>query len=696
MKQKKVKLSVNDVKTLFEINLNNIMSMALDSDNVSIFKAKLKTMLASDYVVDKKAAAQLEILIDNDGKIIHELSTGNEMTVKTISCLWDLLTNNTPINNEPDLYIDLYHLFINIYGLNVKKPSKDDVLRWMNRWPSGIDDEVKNMRIRNKDYIIDILIKKIDNRKVSKSRYVFREGMTYLQKKEQVNLWWNDYIFHLVMAVRTTAELNEMLRYSLSDDAIRLYKKAEEKKIPLFITPYYLSLLNTSSVGYNDEAIRSYVLYSKELVDTYGNIRAWEKEDVVQPGKPNAAGWLLPYGHNIHRRYPDVAILIPDSIGRACGGLCASCQRMYDFQSERLNFRFDELKPKESWNLKLRKLMEYFENDTKLCDILITGGDALMSQNKTLRSILDEVYHMALRKREANMGRPKGEKYAEIHRVRLGTRLPVYLPMRINDELLDILREFKEKASRIGIEQFFIQTHFQTPLEVTTEAYEGIKRLLSTGWIITNQLVYNVAASRRGHTAKLRKVLNEAGVLCYYTFAVKGFMENYAVFTPNCRLIQEQKEEKVFGEISHDDQKDFINRIKNASNIATTIKSFCNEKEIPFVATDRSVLNLPGIGKSMTFRLIGITPDGKRILEFDHDHTRNHSPIINKMGKIYICENKSLYSYLCQLQNLGEDISDYQSIWNYTEGVTEYRFPLYDYAMITDNVTDKYSNLSLE
>ena len=65
--------------------------------------------------------------------------------------------------------------------------------------------------------------------------------------------------------------------------------------------------------------------------------------------------------------------------------------------------------------------------------------------------------------------------------------------MRINDELVDILREFKEKASTVGIRQFIIQTHFQTPLEVTPEAEEGIRKLLSAGWLITNQLVYNVA-----------------------------------------------------------------------------------------------------------------------------------------------------------------------------------------------------------
>ena len=149
--------------------------------------------------------------------------------------------------------------------------------------------------------------------------------------------------------------------------------------------------------------------------------------------------------------------------------------------------------------------MAYFEEDTQLRDILITGGDALMSQNKTLGNILDAVYRMAVRKRKANQERPEGEKYAELQRVRLGSRLPAYLPMRINDGLV------------------------------------------AAGWLIDNQLVYNVAASRRGHTTRLRQVLNQLGVVCYYTFSVKGFEENNAVFTPNSRSVQEQREEKRFG-----------------------------------------------------------------------------------------------------------------------------------------------------
>jgi len=215
--------------------------------------------------------------------------------------------------------------------------------------------------------------------------------------------------------------------------------------------------------------------------------------------------------------------MIPDTAGRACGGLCVSCQRMYDFQSGHLNFNLDKLKPKETWPQKLQKLMNYFEEDTQLRDILITGGDALMSSDKSLRIILDAVYQMALRKKENNMHLADGRKFAELQRVRLGTRLPVFLPQRITPDLIEILADFKQKAAQAGIKQFVIQTHFETAMEVTPEVKKAVEMLLSAGWIITNQQVFTAASSRRGHTAKLRKVLNDIGVLTYYTFTVVLF-----------------------------------------------------------------------------------------------------------------------------------------------------------------------------
>ena len=714
MKQKKILvLTFSQLKQIYTQEMPELVEMAAVSPTVEDFKAGLLKHLDSCGMVNEvaeEAREQIRLLLQYDGQDVHELSTGQDISVQTIRLLYQFLTEKLEnIEMPTDLFVELFQLFKRLQGENVPSPSPQRIKSRNDRWDTGLDEEVREMRDENKERMLHLLIQKIENRKSKPSvRFHFEEGMSYEEKYQLVSKWWGDFRFHLSMAVKSPAELNRFLGNSLSSETMYLLNRARKKGMPFFATPYYLSLLNVTGYGYNDEAIRSYILYSPRLVETYGNIRAWEKEDIVEAGKPNAAGWLLPDGHNIHRRYPEVAILIPDTMGRACGGLCASCQRMYDFQSERLNFEFETLRPKESWDSKLRRLMTYFEQDTQLRDILITGGDALMSQNKTLRNILEAVYRMAVRKQRANLERPEGEKYAELQRVRLGSRLLAYLPMRINDELVDILREFKEKASAVGVKQFIIQTHFQTPLEVTPEAKEAIRKILSAGWIITNQLVYTVAASRRGHTTRLRQVLNSLGVVCYYTFSVKGFNENYAVFAPNSRSMQEQQEEKIYGQMTPEQAEELykiletkvsagINeeKTKEDADTAKQIRRFMRKHHLPFLATDRSVLNLPAIGKSMTFQLVGLTEEGKRILRFEHDGTRHHSPIIDQMGQIYIVENKSLAAYLRQLSKMGEDPEDYASIWSYTKGETEPRFSLYEYPDFPFRITDKMSNLEI-
>ena len=142
-------------------------------------------------------------------------------------------------------------------------------------------------------------------------------------------------------------------------------------------------------------------------------------------------------------------------------------------------------------------------------------------------------------------------------------------------------------------------------------------------------------------------------------------------------------------------RKGVLNLLRNSKDRAAAVQRFCTFHQIPFVATDRSVLNLPGIGKSMTFVTIGMTKEGKRILEFDHDPTRQHSPIIHQMKKIYIKENKSIWQYMLQLQEMGEKKEEYASLWKYMEGETEHRFPLYNYPDPGFRITEKYSHLSV-
>ncbi len=644
------------------------------------------------------AAIRLLDYIDHAGREFEDKNLVDENALSNpVKLIW-LAANFGTGGAKPDFFMDMLQLFRQLSNkMKQNKPSRNKVLAWSERWTSGLDPRIVKLREENRNRIIRIIIQKIDAGTFKSSKYKFSPGLTYEQKFRSVLKWWNESSFHLHFAVRSPDMLNEMLGNSLDPDTMRILYEAEAKGIPFFINPYYLSLLHVRvpyfAIG-ADLAIRNYVVYSKQLVNEFGRIEAWEKEDIIEEGKPNAAGWYLPPYKNIHRRYPEVAIMIPDTMARACGGLCSSCQRMYDFQSGNLNFKLDQLLPNQRWEEKLKQLLKYFEEDSQLRDILITGGDALMSSDKSLSKILDGILSMAKGKIEANKKRPNGDKYAEILRVRLGSRLPVYLPQRITPELVNILGNFKKEASQLGIRQFIIQTHFESPMEVTPEVKNAVELLISSGWLITNQLVFTAAASRRGHSAKLRQVLNEIGILCYYTFSVKGYMENNNNFATNERAVQEQIEEKIIGHINENDYPMIKTFAEDSEIIQKNISELMKKRDLPFLSTDRNVLNLPGVGKSLSFRTIGITRYGRRILEFSFDHTRRHSPAIKSMEKIIVIESKSISEYLKQLEEMGEDINEYESIWGYSIGETEQITPIYQYPEYDFKVTDTYTNLA--
>lgn len=170
-------------------------------------------------------------------------------------------------------------------------------------------------------------------------------------------------------------------------------------------------------------------------------------------------------------------------------------------------------------------------------------------------------------------------------------------------------------------------------------------------------------------------------------------MENSFNFATNERAVQEQMEEKIIGRIPekyYDTIKEFPN---HAEKLATNISNLLDKSALPFLGTDRNVLNLPGVGKSLTFRTIGITRYGRRILEFELDHTRAHSPVMQEMDRVIIIESKSISEYLQQLDDMGEDTADYESIWGYSAGETEPRIPIYEYPEYDYKITNEFTNL---
>ena len=156
---------------------------------------------------------------------------------------------------------------------------------------------------------------------------------------------------------------------------------------------------------------------------------------------------------------------------------------------------------------------------------------------------------------------------------------------------------------------------------------------------------------------------------------------------------QEQLEEKILGAIPGNYDERIQELPMRAENMKENINELRNELGVPFLATDRNILNLPGVGKSLTFRVIGITRYGRRILEFDHDRTRTHSPIINKIGKMVIIESKSISEYLDQLEGMGENKDDYIGIYGYSIGETEARQKVYEYPEYDFQITEEMTNL---
>lgn len=621
--------------------------------------------------------------LDYEGSSFVDQNLNGALVVSNPIFLLRELIRGKKCEVHKDFVLDMLYL---LRQLNEKEeqniPTRAQVLKWMDKHPSGLDEKIIKLRKENKRRIIKLLIKEIEQQE-TKSSYTFEENISESEKIKLLNKWWNESRFHLKYAIRSWDKLNEYLDYSVDPRRLKNLKEAQDKGIPIFATPYFLSLIDVRKqaereVAFNDEALLSYLYYSEDLVKEFGSIVAWEKEDIVEVGKPNEAGWILP-SHHIHRRYPNVAIFIPDTMGRACGGLCAYCQRMYDFQAGRFNFDLEELRPKKSWDTALSEILTYFRSDPYLEDILITGGDALMSSVSSLKKILDAILQMAINKRRDNETRVDKLDVAEMKRVRLGTKLPIYLPQRITAELVAVLKQFRIKAAKAGIKQCIIQTHFSSAMEVTPESAKAIRMLLDSGWAVTNQEVFTVASSRRGHSAKLKKILNDIGILPYYTFTVKGYKENRELFANNPRSMQQQIEEKSIGRVDvrfYSTMRSFIN---DAANMVEHINAIREADQIPFLATDRNVINIPALGKSNTYRTIGITSDGRRILRFEFDSTREHSPVVKNMEPTIIIESKSVAAYLRQLEELNEDSSEYQSIWGYSAGHIEIKNPVFEY-----------------
>ncbi|MFH1331812.1 MAG: KamA family radical SAM protein [archaeon] len=207
--------------------------------------------------------------------------------------------------------------------------------------------------------------------------------------------------------------------------------RAVIKNYPAKINPYYFSLIKEKG----DPIWNQCVPTIQELEDTVGLEDPLREEGEV-PG--------------ITHRYPDRVLFI---ISNQCAMYCRFCTRKRKVGDPNKEIKWSDL----------QKGIEYIRNHPEVRDVVLSGGDPLLMDNKKLEKIIRLVREI---------------KHVEI--IRIGTRVPCALPQRIDKELCDMLKKYHP---------IYVNTHFNHPSEITEEAKRACGMLADAGIPLGNQTV---------------------------------------------------------------------------------------------------------------------------------------------------------------------------------------------------------------
>lgn len=442
------------------------------------------------------------------------------------------------------------------------------VAEWTSRYPNGLHPSLIERRKENRDRIMDYLGADLDD--------------------------WNDYIWQMRNVMLTPGIIGDLIE--LTDEEREAISICAANRVPFGITPYYLSLMDRDPSRKWDHAVRAQVIPPLSYVRAILRSRSDPTTtlDFMMEGQTSPVDLVT-------RRYPMIAIFKPYN---TCAQICVYCQRNWEIEGV---LSEDAMAPKE----KIEAALRWFEEHPAVTEVLITGGDPAMLPNTQLRQVLGRLADIP-----------------HIKRLRLGTRVPVVLPMRFDTGFLDALSEVHDPPGR----ELALVTHFEHSYEITPEAAAAIRSVRSLGVSIYNQQVFTMENCRRFETVALRSALKEIGVDPYYTFNAKGKEETSEYRVPIARLLQERKEEA---------------------------------RLLPGLSrTDEPVFNIPALGKNhlrawQHHDLISLTPRGERVYEF-HPWEKNIA-----VAPTYVHRDVPIADFMTALAERGEDPDQYRSIWYY-------------------------------
>jgi lysine 2,3-aminomutase len=254
--------------------------------------------------------------------------------------------------------------------------------------------------------------------------------ITFFSKSSQN---WNNWKWQFRSRITSVEKLSNFIPLS-SPEKNQL--KQVTKVYPLAITPYYLSLINVYDPG---DPIRKQAIPCFEEI-SLGSVGfddpLGEMRDSVVPG--------------LVHRYPDRVLMVLTDI---CPMFCRHCTRKREWR-------------KGGWvrtPAEIKNMLDYIRRHKNIRDVILSGGDPLTLSTDRLEDVISKLRQI---------------DHVEI--IRIGSRFPVVLPQRIDNELCDMLAKHGP---------IWLNTQFNHANEITEEAAAACDRLLRAGIPVNNQSV---------------------------------------------------------------------------------------------------------------------------------------------------------------------------------------------------------------
>ena len=277
---------------------------------------------------------------------------------------------------------------------------------------------------------------------------------------------WKDYKWQLDHSIKSIATFEKLTRIKFTKKEHAEFEKTI-RKFPMSITPYYASLIEKEN--YRDDPIfkQAFPNPAELIISKYDMVDPLH-EDEDSPVK------------GITHRYPDRVLFL---VSNRCSMYCRHCTRKRKVGDP-------ECIPSKE---QILQGINYIKNNRQIRDVLLSGGDPLMLPDDYLDWILTEL-----------------RLIPHVEVIRIGSRMPVVLPYRITDDLVNMLKKHHP---------LWLNTHFNHPRELTHSAKEALRKLADAGIPLGNQSVLLAGVNDCPHIIKkLNQKLVQNRVRPYYLF----------------------------------------------------------------------------------------------------------------------------------------------------------------------------------